>query len=225
MGLGRTFLLDLIELKRSGALDRAQTLIEIGDQQISDPFILSPELEDLCKLFQCQRPPFLRPVGEENFTDLAPSSGDFWRALGFDKKAIDIKGNAIRIDLNHDTVPSSLRNKFDLLLNLGTSEHVANQGNAFQIMHDLVHIGGVMYHEVPAGGLIDHGFVAYQPKFFHALCRENDYELIFLKLTAWGNSNLPVQYHRSGSQNSVTDCSLRVAIRKRRNHAFTYPLD
>ena len=109
MGLGRTFLLDLIELKRSGALDRAQTLIEIGNQQISDPFILSPELDDLCRLFQCQRPPFLRPVGEENFTNSAPSSAAFWRALGFDKQAIDIRGDAIRIDLNHDTVPASLK--------------------------------------------------------------------------------------------------------------------
>jgi hypothetical protein len=225
MGLSRTFLLDLIELKRSGALDRARTLIEIGDQQISDPFILSPELDDLCGLFQCQKPPFLRPVGEENFTNLAPSSAAFWRTLGFDKQAIDIRGDAIRIDLNHETVPSPLRNKFDLLLNLGTSEHVANQGNAFQIMHDLVHAGSVMYHEVPAGGLIDHGFVAYQPKFFHALCRENNYELLFLKLTAWEISDLPAHYHRSGSQNAVTDCSLRVAIRKRRDSPFSYPLD
>jgi hypothetical protein len=225
MGLGRTFLLDLIELKRSGALDRARTIIEIGDQQISDDFILAPELGDLCRLFQCEKPQFLRPVGKENFANLAPSPAPFWRTLGFDRQAIDVRGDAIRIDLNHETVPSSLRNKFDLLLNLGTSEHVANQGNAFQIMHDLVHAGSIMYHEVPAGGLIDHGFVAYQPKFFHRLCRENNYELLFLKLIAWGISDLPVQYHRSRSQNSVTDCSLNVAIRKRHNSPFSYPLD
>ncbi|HTH35920.1 MAG TPA: hypothetical protein VL976_16230 [Xanthobacteraceae bacterium] len=34
----------------------------------------------------------------------------------------------------------------------------------FRVMHHLVRVGGVIYHELPAGGLVDRGLVSYQPK-------------------------------------------------------------
>ena len=52
-----------------------------------------------------------------------------------------------------------------LVVNAGTTEHVVNQDNAFRVMHDLTKVGGVMMHEVPAGGMLTHGVVGYNPQF------------------------------------------------------------
>ena len=180
MGLGRAFLWDLIELKRSGALNGAKNIIEIGAQQIADNLMIAPELPEAYELFNCRMPPVLEPVGGSNFTDSAPNSLPFWTALGLERTAIDIEGEALKLDLNRDQVPNSIRGAFDFVVNTGTTEHVANQANAFEIIHDLTRVGGVMYHEVPAGGMINHGLIAYQPRFFDTLSRFNDYETLFL---------------------------------------------
>jgi hypothetical protein len=226
MGLGHAFLRDLIELKRSGALHGAKNIIEIGAQQIADSLITAPELPEAYELFDCRMPPVLEPVGENNFTNLAPDSLPFWTALGLKRTAIDIEGEALKLDLNRDQVSSSLRGAFDFIVNTGTTEHVANQANAFEIVHDLTRVGGLMYHEVPAGGMINHGFIAYQPKFFHYLSRFNNYELLFLKFTAWCSSPIPDYLQdKDHGGNSVVDCGLRVALRKKSRDSFVCPLD
>jgi hypothetical protein len=46
MGLRREFLQDLLTLKRLGALEKAQRVIEIGSQQLSDTFLASTDLLD-----------------------------------------------------------------------------------------------------------------------------------------------------------------------------------
>jgi SAM-dependent methyltransferase len=227
MGLGNVFLNDLIELKLKGALDGASRVMEIGAQQISDSLMIAPELSEAYRLFGATSPPPMAPVGVENFTKSAPSSAPFWSALGFQRSAIDVEGDAIRLDLNRGRVPRRLRGAFDLIVNAGTTEHVANQMNAFRIIHHLVRVGGVMYHELPAGGLVDHGLVSYQPKFFNMLANFNGYEALYIRYTAWGPSKIP-QYLRIANPyggDSVIDCSIRVALRKLHHLPFVCPFD
>ena len=67
--------------------------------------------------------------------------------------------------LNHDEI-SAFR-KYHLVTNFGTTEHVANQLNAFEIIHELTAPKGVMVHSVPAQGatsIMD--VINYNPKFF-----------------------------------------------------------
>jgi hypothetical protein len=226
MGLGHAFLWDLIELKREGELEGARDVVEIGAQQIADSLIGAPELSEAYTLFGCVSPPDLRPVGKEKFTQLAPSSDVFWASLGFERTAVDIEGGAITLDLNRDRTPNNFCKAFDLVVNTGTTEHVANQSNAFEIIHDLTRVGGVMYHEVPAGGMINHGLISYQPRFFHLLAETNSYDLLFLKFSAWGQSIIPnsIRDKKRGG-NSVMDCTLRVALRKKVDQPFNCPLD
>jgi SAM-dependent methyltransferase len=227
MGLGNVFLRDLIELKQKGALDGAGRVMEIGAQQLSDSLMLAPDLPVAYALFGCTSPPLFKPVGAANFAESAPSSAPFWAALGFERSAIDVDGDAIRLDLNRGRVPRRLRGAFDLVVNGGTTEHVANQMNAFRIIHHLVRVGGVMYHELPAGGLIDHGLVSYQPKFFNMLAKLNGYEALYIRYTAWGPSKIPDYLRKSNPYggDSVVDCSLRVALRKLHNMPFICPFD
>ena len=48
------------------------------------------------------------------------------------------------LDLNFDEAPKDHWNKYGLVTNHGTSEHIMNQYNVFKMMHDFTRPGGVM---------------------------------------------------------------------------------
>ena len=97
-------------------------------------------------------------------------------------RAIDLSGTevAIKADLNK---PVPLDEQFDLVTNLGTSEHVFNQHQFFETVHDRTRPGGIIYHSLPHQGAYDHGFFNYQPTFFFDLAGANGYELLLLVYT------------------------------------------
>lgn len=238
MGLSRAFLTDLIELKRSGAIDGFTSVIEIGSQQLSDPFLEAEDaLLELYALFGKPRTPIGEPVGSSNFTDRAPASRAFWASLGFTYSTIDYSGHrdSIALDLNHDDVPDRLRGAFQLVINAGTTEHVANQDNAFCVIHDLTAKGGVMYHEVPAQGHMNHGLFNYNPKFFWLLARENDYAPLFIKTCSWTSVPVPQEILddnlKFGDQqqhvhvDEVLEFSIRGAFMRKSTKDYASPLD
>jgi predicted O-methyltransferase YrrM len=109
------------------------------------------------------------------------SSAALWRALGRRIVSIDVvgAGDDFRcLDLNHDATPAELLGNFDFVTNIGTSEHVLNQLNVLQVMHDLTRVGGVMAHAVPTGGYCGHGFFNYNLKLFTGLCKANEYDCL-----------------------------------------------
>jgi hypothetical protein len=82
------------------------------------------------------------------------------------------------MDLNRERLAWRHKNAFDLILNCGTSEHILNQLNIFNIMHDAAKVGAYIYNQVPTTGRIDHGYFCYHPRFFRELAKANDYELL-----------------------------------------------
>jgi hypothetical protein len=94
--------------------------------------------------------------------------------------AIDIfqDEGVLLFDLDTDQVPEDHKMKYDYVSNMGTTEHVLNQKNCFQVIHDFTKVGGVMHHDVPAGGYFYHGFFNYTPLFFHYIAAANDYEIL-----------------------------------------------
>jgi hypothetical protein len=243
MGLGHAFLAELIELRRCGALDRsklrnAPRIVEIGSQQLSDNFLRSNDLlDEVYQMFGRDRPHLGEPVGPENFTEAAPASRTFWQSLGFDYAAIDYDGHrdSTAIDLNRDGVPDHMRGAFDLVVNAGTTEHIANQDNAFRVIHDLCGKGGVMHHEVPAGGLMEHGLINYNLRFFWNLSAFNVYRIVSLKVCSSGSSPIPESLRESnllhgGGVDHITvaevpDFTIRASFQKLTPQAFASPLD
>ncbi|MBF0270374.1 MAG: hypothetical protein HQL44_17475 [Alphaproteobacteria bacterium] len=96
-----------------------------------------------------------------------------------ERQAIDLNGtpDAMRLDLNE---PIDLGRQFDICINNGTAEHVFDIGNFFRTMHDCTAPGGIMFHEAPMTGWLDHGFYNFQPTFFFDLAAANDYQIIGL---------------------------------------------
>lgn len=98
--------------------------------------------------------------------------------------AIDINGTsrAMKLDLN---VSISVRegDEHDVVINNGTLEHVFNIGTALRSMHNLCKPGGIIIHDAPFTGWIDHGFYTLQPTLFYDLAHANNYELISIHIT------------------------------------------
>jgi hypothetical protein len=236
MGLGSFFLVDLIDLKRGGFLTGANKVIEIGAQQLADSFLTSDSLlDEVFALFGRSRPDLGKPHGSFSMAEDAPSSRRFWTALGFDYAALDFDGHrdSIAIDLNRDSVPTQFVGAFDLVVNTGTTEHVANQDNTFRVIHDLTRKGGVAYHEVPAT-MTDHGLFNYNPRFFWKLRDANDYEVLSMKVFTSGEEPVPPHIQENNERfggglsigvSHLTSMSIRVSFRKRNRRPFGSPMD
>lgn len=93
--------------------------------------------------------------------------------------AIDVHGTeaALKLDLNH---PVGLGRAFDVCVNNGTGEHIFNIGQFFATMHQHTKPGGLMFHEGPFTGWIDHGFYTLQPTVFFDLAAVNGYNFLLL---------------------------------------------
>ncbi len=112
--------------------------------------------------------------------------------IGIDYDSIDVcPGLKTKIlDLNFDRLPYRLRSRYDVVMNFGTTEHIFNQWNCFEVIHDAAKVGGVMYHQLPASGYLDHGYFCYTPLFFNDLAAANDYKVEDLFIHPAGNIKL-----------------------------------
>lgn len=86
--------------------------------------------------------------------------------------------NTLILDLNKKSLPTDYQNRFDLVLNLGTTEHIVNQFNSYEAIHQATKVGGYMLHQVPTAGWHNHGYFCYHPLFFKDIAEANGYELL-----------------------------------------------
>jgi SAM-dependent methyltransferase len=77
-----------------------------------------------------------------------------------------------KLDLNY---PMRLPERFDLVTNFGTAEHVFNIAAVFRSMHDALKPGGVGLHILPTFGEVDHGFFNIHPTLYFDIARANNY--------------------------------------------------
>jgi hypothetical protein len=128
-------------------------------------------------------------------------------------------------DLNR---PLRLGQQFDTCINNGTSEHVFDQANFYEIMHNHTRPGGLMIHWTPGIGWVDHGMFSAQPGYFFDLARANNYEI---KCVMLANTTAAVQifsgsdYARAvGQAPSLSEALLCVALVKSDNRPFVAPM-
>lgn len=240
MALNQQFIQLMVWLKLLGHLDSGRKVVEIGSQQLNDGFLSAKgDIEHLCRLFGVappSLPPPLAADGSRMLNPNAPYARAFYEALGYTYAYVDIDApGGYPRDLNFDSVPAHLAGQHHLVTNFGTTEHVINQLNAFKIIHDLAAVGGIMIHELPSHGEVNHGFFAYQPKFFDRLAYSNGYDVLFFDFRWYeveygladdvqrliGRFVDTKQRPRFGASPS----SVAVVLRKTRDAAFVPPLD
>jgi hypothetical protein len=248
MGINRLDLQLILLLRREGYIRDHARVMELGAQQLARVAIESKDiLRELGGRFGAKGELCLPTSGaapvyewsEEKLDPAAPMARLMWEWLGFSYAAIDIDDSpgSIPLDLNFDEVPKSQRDIYDLVTNFGTTEHVANQLNAFKIAHDLATEGGVMIHHLPCQGNLNHGLVNYSPKFFWMLARSNNYRWLYFNY--WVSeetypvpTNLvenvrefaaDVDGRMKGIQ--VQNSALIVALQKKRLASYVPPID
>ncbi len=248
MGLAIDTIEMMIRLREGGVITHPTSVIEIGAQQLSNSFLRSRErMEHLAHLFgvttkldlPAPQPAAIMDGGIEHMSETAPWARQFWEWLGFEYASIDIDGspNSIPLDLNFDEVPQWAKKKFGLVTNFGTTEHVANQLNAFKVIHELTAPDGIMIHSLPAQGFVNHGLINYNPKWFWMLARSNEYRWHFFDYSGSEEAaDLPsnvveavTPYRPDIAQRTkpykVVDSSLAVIFEKVRDFEFIPPLD
>jgi hypothetical protein len=154
--------------------------------------------------------------------------GELLELAGFEYLALDIftAPRTILFDLNaHAPGPKLLRH-FDMVMNLGTTEHVFNQFRAFQTIHDLTKPGGVIYHDLPMAGYFDHAFFRYDPLFFRTVLPANNYEVLVQEISMGGMRSVAHDVQKMGyTSPTVQDMGIEVVMRRNGNDAFKVPLE
>jgi len=177
VGLGPPVIELYRQLKIAGAFDGIEEVIELGSQDF-----WCPQQNLIKALFAAFRRPAPGPeLLATNNTSQKPARL-LYEALGMKYQCVDVDGRVgtLVLDMNFDGAPEEHKNRYGLVTNHGTSEHLLNQYNVFKMMHDFAKPGGIMIHAVPFTVHLEHGFFNYQPNFFEALARANSYETLGL---------------------------------------------
>jgi SAM-dependent methyltransferase len=104
------------------------------------------------------------------------------------------------LDLNRDNAPAHFIKKYDIVINVGTTEHLLNQYNAFKVIHDSTKPQGYIFHSVPCVGFSNHGYITYTTRCFFDLAGYNNYEVVDLWFDGPGGANdlyQPIQDYSS----------------------------
>ena len=118
---------------------------------------------------------------------------EYFENRGFSHTSIDMnkKHGALNMDLSKPIINPCWLNYFDIITNLGTTEHVepqSGQYDCFKNIHDFLKVGGIAIHIVPDietrkanGPFKKHANNYYKESFFKMLECDGVCELINLK--------------------------------------------
>ncbi len=167
----------LCDLRRRNVLPENPCLLEIGQATYYGDMD-KKRIVEACKEF---RPEYVERMQKDISEDRGPRhlASLIYLSMFNEKcewRSIDPGGDewAIKEDLNE---PLDLGELFNLVYNHGTAEHVFNIANVFKVMHDHCEVGGVMIHEAPFTGWVNHGFWNLQPTAFYDVARANNYRI------------------------------------------------
>lgn len=114
--------------------------------------------------------------------DRIVETSSLFKLMGIDIEIVDI--NPSRdceeiLDLNKP-VSEDFYDKYDLVLDLGTSEHCFNIGQAVKNAAEMVNLGGIVIHVTPLS-MFNHGFFNINPTAYYDFYSQNGFEILLQK--------------------------------------------
>src|SRR5207248_5849648 len=235
MGLSRIEIGFLSRALKAGVLPSGGDLLEVGESQVVPVDAAGDLLSILAPLLPAPRV----EEAERRISAASRSKSQYQNAFGsaralypaiFDPNsyaAIDLEPGPRRFcfDLNE---PVTIDREFDCVINNGTSEHIFNQANVFESIHDCTRPGGLMIHWTPCFGWLNHGFYNVQPTLFFDLVAANDYDAQ-LVCVAGTDACVPIASAEEAVQAvrrhpSLTESLVCAVLRKQRQASFQVPL-
>lgn len=151
----------------------------------------------------------------------------YWAPEQVDSIDFDGTPQAAKLDLN-EKIP--IVPYYDTVINHGTAEHVFNIGQVFRTIHDATAFGGLMIHESPFTGWIEHGFYSLQPGLFFDLAETNDYRMVAMYIqdldarSLHGISSREEIYDLAKDGKLPANSMLLTVLRKTTDLAFRVPI-
>lgn len=106
-------------------------------------------------------------------------------------------------DMNHP-VPEAWSNRFDVIIDGGTLEHIFNVPVALSSLARMLSVGGTLFISTPANNLMGHGFYQFSPELmFRVFSEENGFALENISL--WEASFPSVELSRNRHHYTVAD--------------------
>jgi SAM-dependent methyltransferase len=137
------------------------------------------------------------------------SDESFLRALGFSETVrldcSDYEAPEELLDLNSEALPAHLKERFDVVLDAGTLEHVFHVPNALRNLFGMVKVGGRIIHFTPSSNHIDHGFYMVSPTLFWDFYSANQFELNAFHLYRYTPSNVQWEIYEYSPGRLVED--------------------
>jgi SAM-dependent methyltransferase len=218
-------LLRIMDLRDQGLLPLGGAVLELGAQQLScqgNEEAVGQFIEHLTGRTRPGRKQIVRFADGGYF-------GELLTACGFDYRSIDlINGfNTVLLDLNIHFAPEELRDRFDLVTNFGTTEHLINQLLAMKTVHDVTKPGGIIYHDLPMSGYLRHGYFLYTPVLFNDLAAANGYRIVRQYYSREAAPATTPEFMRENGfpDPDFTDFGIEFILQKTSDAAFRMPLD
>jgi len=109
-------------------------------------------------------------------------SGDLlFKSIGFSQFSSldtnDFEGAEYLFDLNNNILPENLKEKFDVIIDHGTLEHVFHFPNALNNIFQMLKVGGRVIHSSPGENYFDHGFYMFSPTIFYDFYSQNKWKI------------------------------------------------
>jgi len=232
MGASAKTLSRFISLHKRGLLNNGASIIELGAQVL---YCTGKEkyVRDVIRYFSDNNPE-IKKADEYTNAEIRQiaNKGMFVKmmnACGFTYKALDIfeDENTIMFDLNIHSPEEGMCEKFDMVTNFGTTEHVINQYLSMKTIHELAKPGGLIYHELPMSGYHYHGYFSYNPLLFHDLADTNSYSII---IQNFSKASSPTPAPRFMTENGYSeshyfDSGIEYIFQKTSSDPFIMPLE
>jgi hypothetical protein len=226
MALTRADCLIWENLAERSVIPSAPSLLEIGQAN----WYGDMPLDWLVDQVKRRQPALMSELEEaDRNMDVFQIADIFYRCLLGARKsaAIDLHppagSNAHRLNLNELI---DLGEKFEVIVNTGTVEHVFDQRRALETIHDHCAVGGLMLHAGPLAGWPDHGLFHAQPGLWLDLARANGYDvLMFVYFDMKGGHVQAVEGRAAMHQIQWAGGSMVYAVlRKKTEAAFQVPM-
>lgn len=90
-------------------------------------------------------------------------------------------------DLNDPKLAQKIGQRYDLIYDSGTIEHIFDISTALRTINDLIEIDGAIVHISPANGFMDHGFWQISPDLMNSFYRSAGFEILTMSLLVLGD--------------------------------------
>ena len=119
---------------------------------------------------------------KKSFSDHGYISDKYlFKRLGFNKvhslDVSDYEGADVFFDLNSKEMPDEFIERFDVILESGTSEHIFHLPNLLNNLFKMLRVGGRAIHISPASNYMEHGYYMFSPRLFWDYYTANRYDI------------------------------------------------